>query len=659
MSEESKNQEKTILENYSIDLTKLAEEGKLDPVVGREKEIKRISQILSRRKKNNPVLIGDPGVGKSSIGDGIAQLIIDKKVPRTLYDKKIISLDLGSMVAGTKYRGQFEERVKSLVDELKNRNDIILFIDEIHTIVGAGGTSGSLDAANMLKPALARGEVQVIGATTLDEYRKVIEKDGALERRFQKIIINETTVEETIEILNNIKARYEDHHNVKYTKEAIDACVKLTDRYITDRFLPDKAVDALDEVGSKTQISQEIPKFILDIEKDINDVKNDKMKSVKDQDFEKAADFRDKEKELLDKLEIERKKWEKEISKNKETVDYHDVAEVVSLMSGVPVTNVETDESDKLSNLNETISKLLIGQDEAVSKVVKSILRNRSGLKDPNRPIASILLTGQTGVGKTQLAKILAKTLFDSEENLIRVDMSEYGEKFSSSRMIGSPPGYVGYEEGGQLTEQVRRKPYSIVLLDEVEKAHPDIFNTFLQVLDEGHITDGLGRKIDFKNTIILMTSNVGVKKLKDFGSGMGFQTNSNLKSENEKGKEIIDKELKKYFAPEFLNRIDDVVIFNQLGKEDLVKIVDIELSGLNKRIEGLGYKLEVAPKAKEFLSEKGYDVQYGARPLKRAIQKYVEDPLSEMLISMKLKDGDIIRLSHRKNDQELTIKIK
>lgn len=656
---ENKNTETPMLDSFGVDLTKLAEEETLDPIVGREKEIERISQILSRRKKNNPVLIGDPGVGKSSIAEGVAQRIILKKVPRTLYNKKVFTIDLGSMVAGTKYRGQFEERIKALVEEIKKEGNIIIFIDELHTLVGAGGSSGSLDAANMLKPALARGEIQCIGATTLDEYRQHIEKDGALERRFQKVIINPSTKDETLEILKNIKSRYEDHHNVEYTDEALESCVNLTDRYLADRSLPDKAVDALDEAGSRAQISYEIPQKILDIENEISEIKDKKMKAVEEQDFEKAADFRDKEKIKNDELKKEKENWETEISKNRKTVTKDNVSEVISLMSGVPSTSIKTEEGKKLKNLKNKIENLVIGQNEAVEKVVKSIHRSRSGLKDPNRPNSFIYL-GPTGVGKTQLAKVLSREFFDSEDNLIRIDMSEYGEKFTASRLTGAAPGYVGYEEGGELTEKVRRKPYSIILLDEVEKAHPDIFNILLQILDEGHITDSSGRKVDFKNTIIIMTSNIGVKELKDFGNGIGFQTKSKVDEKNEHNKSVINKALNRQFRPEFINRVDDIIIFNSLEKEDLIKIVDIELNILEDRIySNKKIKMEVSKTAKSFLSDKGYDPQYGARPLKRAIQKYVEDPLSELFINEDLNEGDTIKITYRKNSEELIIKTK
>jgi ATP-dependent Clp protease ATP-binding subunit ClpC len=650
---------KSILDNFSTDLTKLAEEDLLDPVIGRDKEVVRIAQILSRRKKNNPILLGDPGVGKSALAELLAQKIVSKKVPRTLYDKRVLVLDMASMVAGTKYRGQFEERIKAVVDELKKKKNIIIFIDEIHTIVGAGGASGSLDAANMLKPALARGEIQCIGATTLDEYRKVIEKDGALERRFQKIIVRATTVDETIEILKNVKSRYEEHHNVEYTPEAIEACVKLTNRYITDRVLPDKAMDALDEAGSRTQISEDIPKSILEIEEKIENIKKDKMQSVKDQDFEKAAEYRDKERNLSNDLKLEKKKWDEELAKNKKTVGKEEVAEVVSLMSGVPVTDVDGEESEKLAILDKKLEGLVIGQDEAVQKVVRAIHRSRSGLKDPNRPMGSFIFLGASGVGKTELCKVLARELFDSEDNLIRVDMSEYMEKHSVSKLTGSPPGYVGYEEGGQLTEKVRRKPYSVILLDEVEKAHTDAFNVFLQILDEGHATDSLGRKVDFKNTIIIMTSNLGVKQMSEFGQGIGFQSNEGSNIEEERKNDIITKAMKKHFKPEFLNRVDDIVIFNSLKKDDLIKIVDLQLDLFRKRVEGMKMKLEVSKPVKEYLCEVGYDKQFGARPLKRAIQKYIEDPLAEMLIKKQAGEGSVIKVSYTKKSEELVIKIK
>jgi ATP-dependent Clp protease ATP-binding subunit ClpC len=646
-----------VLDNFGQDLTKAAEENRLDPIIGREREIERLAQILSRRKKNNPILIGDPGVGKSAIAEGLAMRIIKRKVSRVLFGKRVITLDLASIVAGTKYRGQFEERMKAILNELAKTNNVILFIDEIHTIVGAGGATGSLDAANMLKPALARGEIQCIGATTLDEYRQHIEKDGALERRFQKVMVEPTSMEETIDILNNIKERYEEHHNVAYTEEAIDACVKLTTRYISDRHLPDKAIDALDEAGSRVHISNiVVPRKILELEKLIEQTKKEKIKAVKDQNFEKAASFRDKEKEQLETLETEKNNWEKELTKNRETVDEEKVAEVVAMMTGVPVQRIAQAEGVRLLNMGSELKNNVVGQDDAINKIVKAIQRNRAGLKDPNRPIGSFIFLGNTGVGKTQLAKILAKYLFDSVDNLIRIDMSEYMEKFSVSRLVGAPPGYIGYEEGGQLTEKVRRKPYSVVLLDEIEKAHPDVFHILLQVLDEGQLTDSLGRKVDFRNTIIIMTSNIGTRQLKDFGSGVGFGYSAKVASSNEYAKGVIQNALKKTFAPEFLNRIDDVVLFNNLTKEDIHKIIDIELVGLYDRIEALGYEIKLSPEAKDYIVEKGYDVQFGARPLKRAIQKYLEDPMAEVIIKSDINEGNIIRIDYDKEKDVIDI---
>jgi ATP-dependent Clp protease ATP-binding subunit ClpC len=649
-----------VLDNFGVDLTKAAEEGRLDPIIGREKEIERLAQILSRRKKNNPILIGEPGVGKSAIAEGLALRIIQRKVSRVLFGKRVVTLDLASIVAGTKYRGQFEERMKAILNELAKTNSVILFIDEIHTIVGAGGATGSLDAANMLKPALARGEIQCIGATTLDEYRQHIEKDGALERRFQKVMVEPTSVEETYEILNNIKERYEDHHNVFYTPEAIMACVKLTSRYISDRHLPDKAIDALDESGSRVHISNiVVPERILELEHQIEDSKKEKIKAVKNQNFEKAASFRDREKELLEKLEDEKLRWEKELAKNRVTVDAEKVAEVVAMMTGVPVQRIAQAEGQRLLNMGQILKGSVIGQDEAIEKVVKSIQRNRAGLKDPNKPIGTFVFLGPTGVGKTQLAKVLARYLFDAYDNLIRIDMSEYMEKFSVSRLVGAPPGYVGYEEGGQLTEKVRRKPYSVVLLDEIEKAHPDVFHILLQVLDEGQLTDSLGRRVDFKNTIIIMTSNIGTRQLKDFGQGVGFNTAAKQAQSNEYAKGVIQNALKKAFAPEFLNRIDDVVLFNTLSKNDIIKIIDIELKGLYDRVNSLGFKIKISPAAKEFIIEKGYDINFGARPLKRAIQKYVEDPMAEVIIKASLVEGDLISVSYNKKKDHLTIKVE
>ena len=647
-----------VLDNFGIDLTKAAEEDRLDPIIGREREIERLAQILSRRKKNNPILIGEPGVGKSAIAEGLAMRIIQRKVSRVLFGKRVVTLDLASIVAGTKYRGQFEERMKAILNELSKTSEIILFIDEIHTIVGAGGATGSLDAANMLKPALARGDIQCIGATTLDEYRQHIEKDGALERRFQKIMIEPTSPFETVEILNNIKERYEDHHNVIYTPEAIDACVKLTNRYITDRHLPDKAIDALDEAGSRVHISNIIvPEKILGLEQQVEETKKNKIKAVKNQNFEKAASFRDKEKEYLDLLEEEKQRWEKELTRNRETVNDEKVAEVVAMMTGVPVQRIAQAEGERLLKMNEVLGGRVIGQDEAIQKVVRSIQRNRAGLKDPNKPIGSFIFLGPTGVGKTQLAKVLTQYLFDSIDNLIRIDMSEYMEKFTVSRLVGAPPGYIGYEEGGQLTEKVRRKPYCVVLLDELEKAHPDIFHILLQVLDEGQLTDSLGRKVDFRNTIIIMTSNIGTRQLKDFGQGLGFSTQAKKDDKVGYAKSIIQNALKKHFAPEFLNRLDDVVIFNALSRQDIFKIIDIELKGLFERIISLGYEIKLSTPAKEFIAEKGYDIQFGARPLKRAIQRYLEDPMAEVIIKSKLKEGDVISVGFNKSKQEITIK--
>ncbi len=651
--------ETPVLDNFGIDLTKAAEEDRLDPIVGREREIERLAQILSRRKKNNPILIGEPGVGKSAIAEGLALRIIKRKVSRVLFGKRVVTLDLASIVAGTKYRGQFEERMKAILNELQKTTDVILFIDEIHTIVGAGGATGSLDAANMLKPALARGEIQCIGATTLDEYRQHIEKDGALERRFQKVMIEPTSEEETFEILNNIKERYEDHHNVIFTPEAIRACVHLTNRYITDRHLPDKAIDALDESGSRVHISNiVVPSSILDLEKKVEETKKEKIRAVKNQNFEKAASFRDKEKDYIEKLEEEKIRWEKELARNREVVDEDKVAEVVAMMTGIPVQRVAQAEGLRLLEMGDKIRGKVIGQDEAIAKVVKAIQRNRAGLKDPNKPIGTFIFLGPTGVGKTQLAKVLARYLFDTVDNLIRIDMSEYMEKFSVSRLVGAPPGYVGYEEGGQLTEKVRRKPYSVVLLDEIEKAHPDVFHLMLQVLDEGQLTDSLGRRVDFRNTIIIMTSNIGTRQLKDFGSGVGFNTQAKRDQTNDYAKSVIQNALKKAFAPEFLNRIDDVVLFNSLSKDDIFKIIDIELNGLYQRILKLGYNIKLTPAAKDFVAERGYDVQFGARPLKRAIQKYLEDPMAEILIKSEIKEGDTINVGFSKKNNEITMKV-
>jgi ATP-dependent Clp protease ATP-binding subunit ClpC len=648
-----------VLDNFGRDLTKAAEEGKLDPIVGREKEIERVSQILSRRKKNNPILIGEPGVGKSAIAEGLALRIIQRKVSRVLFNKRIVTLDLASLVAGTKYRGQFEERMKAVMNELEKSPDVILFIDEIHTIIGAGGASGSLDASNMFKPALARGEIQCIGATTLDEYRQYIEKDGALDRRFQKVIVDPTNAEETIQILHNIKERYEEHHHVNYTPAAIEACVKLTSRYITDRFLPDKAIDALDEAGSRVHISNiHVPQNIVDLENKVQEIKNEKNRVVRSQKYEEAARLRDTEKQLLEQLETAKKAWEEETRTQRFTVDVEDVSQVVAMMSGIPVTRIAQAETARLIKMPEELRGKVIGQDDAVKKVVRAIQRNRAGLKDPNKPIGTFIFLGPTGVGKTELAKVLSRYLFDTEDALIRIDMSEYMEKFAVSRLIGAPPGYVGYEEGGQLTEKVRRKPYSVVLLDEIEKAHPDVFNLMLQVLDDGQLTDSLGRKVDFKNTIIIMTSNIGSRQLKEFGQGVGFGTASKVSQSEEHARGVIENSLKKAFAPEFLNRIDDVVIFNSLSQEDIFKIIDIELEGLYRRVAELGFKLKLSDEAKRFISERGYDSNFGARPLKRAIQKYVEDPLAEEIIKGELAEGDVIELTREGEAEILKINV-
>ena len=646
-----------VLDNFGTDMTKAAEEGRLDPVVGRDNEIERLAQVLSRRKKNNPVLIGEPGVGKSAIVEGLALRIVQRKVSRVLFDKQLISLDMASIVAGTKYRGQFEERIKAILNELSKNPNIILFIDEIHTIVGAGGATGSLDAANMLKPALSRGEIQCIGATTLDEYRKNIEKDGALERRFQKIMVEPTTPEETLQILKNIKGRYEDHHNVTYTDDALVACVKLTDRYISDRNFPDKAIDALDEAGARVHVSNiTVPKEIESLEAQIETCREDKINAVKSQNYELAASFRDKEKELQRTLETAKDNWEKQMEQHREIVDEEKVAEVVAMMTGVPVQRIAQAEGNKLLAMAGELKREIIGQDEAVDKVVKAIQRNRVGLKDPDKPIGTFMFLGPTGVGKTHLAKKLAEYLFDSKDALIRIDMSEYMEKFTVSRLVGAPPGYVGYEEGGQLTEKVRRKPYSVVLLDEIEKAHPDVFNLLLQVLDEGRLTDSLGRKIDFKNTILIMTSNIGTRQLKDFGQGVGFSTNT--VSEKDYSRGVIQKALNRAFSPEFLNRIDDIIMFDQLDKKAIFQIIDLELSGFYKRVETLGYHLEITDAAKNFIAEKGYDVQFGARPLKRAIQKYLEDELVEMIIRATVQEGDTIRVDFDEENHKIVSSI-
>ncbi|MEZ5084463.1 MAG: ATP-dependent Clp protease ATP-binding subunit [Bacteroidales bacterium] len=648
-----------VLDNFGRDLTRYAEEGRLDPIVGRERELERIAQILSRRKKNNPILIGEPGVGKSAIAEGLALRIVQRKVSRALFNKKIVTLDLASLVAGTKYRGQFEERMKAVLNELEKNPDIIIFIDEIHTIVGAGNASGSLDASNMFKPALARGEIQCIGATTLDEYRQYIEKDGALERRFQKVLVDPTNSAETIEILNNIKEKYEDHHLVKYASDAINACVNLTMRYITDRYLPDKAIDALDEAGSRVHITNiHVPVEIIDIENRIEETRTKKTQAISNQKFEEAAKFRDIERKLQEDLEIEKKKWEDESKIHREVVTEENVAEVIAMMTGVPIQRIAQNESDRLVNMDKDLENSVIGQNEAIKKVVKSIHRNRAGLKDPNKPIGTFVFLGPTGVGKTHLAKVLAKYLFDSEDALVRMDMSEYMEKFAVSRLVGAPPGYVGYEEGGQLTEKVRRKPYSIVLLDEIEKAHPDVFHLLLQVMDDGVLTDSFGRRVDFKNTILIMTSNIGSRQLKDFGQGVGFDTTAKKTAKSSYAKGVIENALKKAFTPEFLNRIDDVVIFDSLDRDDIHKIIDIELVSLFDRVINLGYSIDLTDKAKDFIVDKGWDEQYGARPLKRAIQKYVEDPLAEEIIKTNLKQGDKIEVDYIDKSEELDIKI-
>ena len=644
-----------VLDNFGRDITKLAETGALDPIVGREKEIERVSQILSRRKKNNPILIGEPGVGKTAIVEGLALRIVQRKVSRVLYDKRVISLDLAALVAGTKYRGQFEERMKAIMNELEKNRDVILFIDEIHTIVGAGGASGSLDASNIFKPALSRGELQCIGASTLDEYRMYIEKDGALDRRFQKVMVDPPTVEETIQILNNIKPRYEDYHNVVYSQDAIDACVKLSDRYMTDRLLPDKAIDVLDEVGARVHLKNiNVPQNILDLEKQIEEIKLEKNRVVKSQRFEEAAALRDTEKRLGEELEKAKTDWEEESKHKRYPIDEENIAEVVSMMTGIPVKRMVQAESEKLRKMAEDMQGMVVGQVDAISKVVKAIQRNRVGLKDPKKPVGSFIFLGPTGVGKTELARALARYMFDSEDALIRIDMSEYMEKFTVSRLIGAPPGYVGYEEGGQLTERVRRKPYSVILLDEIEKAHPDIYNILLQVLDDGQLTDGLGRKVDFKNTLIIMTSNIGVRQLKDFGEGVGFATAARMQSVDENNKAVIEKALKRTFSPEFLNRIDDVVIFNSLTKENIFEIIDILMKGVLKRLSNMGFTLRITNEAKEFIAEKGYDIQFGARPLHRAIQKYLEDSLAEEILSMNIKQGDVLIADLDKENQKI-----
>ena len=649
-----------VLDNFGRDITKLAESGTLDPIVGREKEIERVSQILSRRKKNNPILIGEPGVGKTAIVEGLALRIVQRKVSRVLFDKRVISLDLAALVAGTKYRGQFEERMKAIMNELEKNRDVILFIDEIHTIVGAGGASGSLDASNIFKPALARGELQCIGASTLDEYRMYIEKDGALDRRFQKVLVEPPTVDETIQILTNIQSKYEDYHSVSYSEEAIEACVKLSDRYMTDRLLPDKAIDILDEVGARVHLKNiNVPQEILELEKKIEDIKLEKNKVVKSQRFEEAAALRDTEKRLGEALEKAKGTWEEESKNKRYPIDEEAIAEVVSMMTGIPVKRMVEAETEKLRRMGDDMKAMVVGQPEAIAKVTKAIQRNRVGLKDPKKPIGTFIFLGPTGVGKTELARALAKYMFDSEDALIRIDMSEYMEKFTVSRLVGAPPGYVGYEEGGQLTEKVRRKPYSVVLLDEIEKAHPDIYNILLQVLDDGQLTDGLGRKIDFKNTLIIMTSNIGARQLKEFGDGVGFATATRVQNAEENNKAVIEKALKRTFSPEFLNRIDDIVIFNSLNKENIFEIIDILMKSVMKRLSTLGFSLELSAEAKDFIAEKGYDAQFGARPLHRAIQKYLEDQLAEEILSMNVKKGDILIADLDKEKEKIIFTLK
>ena len=646
-----------VLDNFGRDLTKLGEDGKLDPIVGREKEIERVSQILSRRKKNNPILIGEPGVGKTAIAEGLALRIIQRKVSRVLFNKRVVTLDLASLVAGTKYRGQFEERMKAIMTELEKANDVILFIDEIHTIVGAGGASGSLDASNMFKPALARGEVQCIGATTLDEYRQYIEKDGALERRFQMVMIEPASPEESIEILQNIKEKYEDHHHVTYTAEAIIACVKLSNRYITDRNLPDKAIDVLDEVGARVHITNiNVPEEIVDLEGQIEAIKLEKISVVKSQNYEEAARLRDKEKNLIKMLDAAKLKWEEETGNNRFVVNEENVAEVVAMMTGIPVKRIGQNEGKKLLTMEADIKKRVIGQDKAIGKLSKAIQRTRAGLKDPNKPIGSFIFLGPTGVGKTELAKALSEYMFDNNDALIRIDMSEFMEKFAVSRLVGAPPGYVGYEEGGLLTEKVRRKPYAVVLFDEVEKAHPDVFNIMLQILDEGHITDSLGRKVDFRNTVIIMTSNIGSRQLKDFGTGIGFATSNKINNQEAESKQVIETALKKFFSPEFLNRIDDVIVFNSLEKPDIIKILDIQIATMLKRIVDLGYNVQLSDEAKGFIADKGFDIKFGARPLQRAMQKYLEDPLAEEILKGEIVEGSMVYVDYDKENDKLKV---
>ena len=649
-----------VLDNFGRDLTKMAEDGKLDPIVGREKEIERVAQILSRRKKNNPILIGEPGVGKTAIAEGLALRIIQKKVSRVLFNKRVVTLDLASLVAGTKYRGQFEERMKAVMTELEKSPEVILFIDEIHTIVGAGGASGSLDASNMFKPALARGDIQCVGATTLDEYRQYIEKDGALARRFQMVMVDATTVEETIQILENIKEKYESHHNVNYSEDAIAACVKLSERYISDRFLPDKAIDVLDEAGARVHINNiHVPQEIILLEESIENIKKDKSKVVKSQKYEEAALLRDREKKLLDQLDQAKARWEEETKSKRYNVDEANIAEVIGQMTGIPVARIVKSEGQKLLTMAADLQAKVIGQDEAIVKLTKAIQRTRVGLKDPKKPIGSFIFLGPTGVGKTELAKILATYLFDKEDALVRIDMSEYMEKFSVTRLVGAPPGYVGYEEGGQLTEKIRRKPYSVVLLDEIEKAHPDVFNILLQVLDDGILTDGLGRRVDFRNTIIIMTSNIGIRDLKDFGTGIGFSTASRRENADEHMKGTIQNALRKAFSPEFLNRLDDVIIFNSLERHDIHRIIDLSLAKVFDRIHTLGYKIELTEAAKDFLANKGYDQQYGARPLNRAIQKYLEDLVAEEILKGEITQEDTLLADHEEGKEELKLSVK
>jgi ATP-dependent Clp protease ATP-binding subunit ClpC len=649
-----------VLDNFGRDITRLAESGSLDPIVGREIEIERVSQILSRRKKNNPILIGEPGVGKTAIVEGLALRIVQRKVSRVLFDKRVVSLDLAALVAGTKYRGQFEERMKAIMNELEKNRDVILFIDEIHTIVGAGGASGSLDASNIFKPALARGELQCIGASTLDEYRMHIEKDGALDRRFQKVIVDQPSVEETIQILTNIKSKYEDYHNVTYSEQAIDACVKLSERYMTDKLLPDKAIDVMDEVGARKHIKNiNVPNEVIELEKKIDEIKLEKNKVVKSQRFEEAASLRDSEKRLQEELEKAKHDWEEESKNKRFPIEEEDIAEVISMMTGIPVKRMVQEETEKLRRMADDLKGAVVGQNEAIQKVVKAIQRNRVGLKDPKKPIGTFIFLGPTGVGKTELARSLARYMFDNEDSLIRIDMSEYMEKFTVSRLIGAPPGYVGYEEGGQLTERVRRKPYSVILLDEIEKAHPDIYNILLQVLDDGQLTDGLGRKIDFKNTLIIMTSNIGARQLKDFGDGVGFATAARTLNADENNKAVIEKALKRTFSPEFLNRIDDVIIFNSLDRANIFEIIDILMRGVMKRLVNLGFGMELSEDAKNFIADKGYDSQFGARPLHRAIQKYLEDPLAEEILNMNVKAGDTLIADLDKENEKIKFTLK